>query len=151
MTLRFGPTTNLAVADTAQIGADAATELYSGSVAGPTTDSLLVGAICRVPVPAIGFDHTAIVTVMGDMYKNNTNTEDIWIMQTAPGGLTGVVGSSTPFVTSTTSPGEHVAIQGEFSGTAAVAKDYVFWHNGSTLGTILTWANVYVQVEIIKR
>ena len=67
--LRFGPTTNLAVADTSQIGLNAAFKSYiatgaggaiTGSFASPTT-------IGSVTVPAQPFDSTVVVTYVSNM------------------------------------------------------------------------------------
>ena len=134
----------------AQVGLNAATELYTGSAAGPTSDGLLVGAALRIAVPAIAYAHTAIFTAFGSFLKSNSNSEDIYLVQTTTGGSSGLT-SDVQFITATTVPGDRVALHFEFSAAAGAAHDYLVWHNGSVLGTTCTWQDVFGQVELIKR
>jgi hypothetical protein len=72
--LRFGPTTNLAVTDTAQIGQNAATKTGSATMLGGTTSGIANGVTVRsttcgtsdnaeVTIPSPPYDCTVIVTI----------------------------------------------------------------------------------------
>ena len=150
MTLRFGPTTNLAVQDTSQIGQNAATDIYSASLAGPSTTGTQVGIFAvTVAVPVVNYNHTAIVTLTCDGWRSVGG--GIWVERDTHGSTTGGVASEERFLIQSASPGERVTIQYEFSNLAGTAYDYNLQFDTLSPSNTITVQNVRMQVEIIKR
>ena len=162
-TLRFGPTTNLAVADTAQIGANAATAVYQTTVAGSTgiifNPAGTAALVASLSVPAQTFDATYVITVTGNVVMNATGnvfTCNAELVDASASTFTPTAQNQICTNGSTSSPAASngFAIEQSTTITAGTAKTYYLY--GTTNATTFTFqtasiANVNLKVEIIKR
>jgi hypothetical protein len=136
-------------AHSSQLGLNAATDVYSGSLVGPTTSGTQTGVFLTVAVPSVAYSHTAIVTMTGDFWRSNAG--GIWMERDLHGSTTGGIASEERFLVSTATPGERVTIQYEFSNLGGTAYDYNLQFDTTSPSYTITAENVRVQVEIIKR
>lgn len=136
-------------AHASQVGLNAATDVYSGSLVGPTTSGAQTGIFLTVAVPSVSYAHTAIVTMTGDFWKSNGG--GVWMERDLHGTTTGGITSEERFLSATATPGERVTIQYEFANLAGSAYDYNLHYDTTSPSFTITCENVRVQVEIIKR
>lgn len=129
---------------------NAATEVYSSSVAGPTTITPLAADVTRVTVPAQSNTYVAVVTATGDFWRNNSSPRNLFVLLTTVGGVSGVTGNLTPF-RSTASPGERFSLRDEFTVSDGLAHDFALRSESGVIGSQSSHENVRLQVEIIKR
>ncbi|HZR02409.1 MAG TPA: phage tail protein [Burkholderiales bacterium] len=144
--LRFGPTTNLAVADTAQIGDHAATDVTLSTL---TTQDVGFSptAVITINMPTAKFAYTAIVTAIFDLNVNS-------------GSFGGAAFIYSPTYSSGTGNANVTATQGKLRCSAQ--KEYavavgdtptfqLFANSADTVGTHLTISEASLQVEAIKK
>ena len=129
---------------------NAATEVYSASVLGPTTITPLAADVTRVTVPALSGTYTAVVTATGDFYRNNASARNLFVLLTTVGGVSGVTGNLTPY-RSTASPGDRVSLRDEFVVSDGLAHDFALRSESGVIGSQATHENVRLQVEAIKK
>jgi len=149
--LDFSPGTFIPLIDTEQIGPNAATDIYTAALPGPTTTPFQSGVFTGVTVvvPSVPYAHTAIVTLVCDAWKSSGG--GIWIEKDLHGSTSGGITSEERFLTTTASPGERVTVQYEFPNAAGTAYDYNLAFNTLSPSNTITVQNVRIQVEIIKR
>lgn len=140
----------LGLVGTGMIAPNAATEVYSSSVIGPTTITPLAADVTRVTVPALSGTYTAIVTATGDFWRNNASARNLFVLLTSVGGVSGVTGNLTPY-RSAASPGDRFSLRDEFSVSDGAAHDFALRSESGVVGSQASHQNVRLQVEIIKR
>ncbi len=163
--LRFGSTTNLAVTDTSQIGANAATAIFTSTVAGPvniyttTISSGTTTTITSIAIPTFPYDTTLVVTVTGtvDHHANNAQFSSYVIISqlSTPIGTVGIE-SQIARNASTASPdaGGSWAIENTISLLANTTTTLYLYATGggvSASGSFVNIYNVNMKVEVIKR
>lgn len=151
--LRYGPTTNLAVTDTSQIATNAATSVYEQSVAGPVNVSAALPnntLIAALTIPAIPYATTHVLTMTGTVTIQSGATVPVGAnlqIYTGPTQLYTQLTGENQVASTTCSNG--------FSGEtiAAVAANTAVTYNfyGAGGGTLATMNNVTCKVEVIKR
>lgn len=137
---------------TPEIAIDAATALYSATLAGPTTTGTQVGSFLTLAVPAQDTDHTAQATLTFDAWQSTAvpAVKTVRIRQMVHGGAGGT-NSEAGYVISLATPGDRLTIQMRWAATAAVAYDYIVdFDTGDPTNTV-TVQTMRLQVEVIKR
>lgn len=137
---------------TPAIGPDAASDFYSATLASSNTGGTTVGSLLSINVPAIDSAHDAIVIATADVWKDpaEVSTANVYLARLFGGSPSGTAGQPTR-VTSTTSPGNRVALQFEFAGSAGTAYTYAIWYAGTTIAAQGNGTNLSMQVIIRKR
>jgi hypothetical protein len=146
--LRFGPTTNIAVADTGQIGNNAATDLYLVTAAGPISKGFSYADVVTPITGAVTkFACTAIFTATFDaVLHSGTGFGNAFIQcpQAASGPTNGPV-----YLAPTAST--HAAMRWDCPLDAGVTPVFQLLAHGVDNTNTLDFTNVIFQVEIIKR
>lgn len=148
--VNFGPTTNLAIVDTQQVGVNAATDIVEVSTAS-YTGSAIAQAIATASIGAKDTAYVATVTVSADVWKTNSNGGQVYLAQLTGGIPVGT--TSQPFlIVATASPGNRVSIVASFPvNTVGAATSFALWYSSGTAGNFGNAANIDLRVDIVKR
>jgi hypothetical protein len=156
MTLRFGPTTNLAVADTPQIGLGAAAESIDTTVSSHTSATGNFGLestwlVYTTSVKPIS--HVITATLSMDVWTTSPTARsvELWIVE--DGGAAGPWLSSTRNIVATATPGERVHFQVNAPATAGkfyYVRAVLGCPGGGSTGVVEV-RNASLRVEHIKR
>lgn len=146
----FGPTTNLAVLDTGQLGDDAATEVYvttAGTVSyGPTGAGGLSVAMLSIALPARPQAYTLLITGFISQWISNDAFDAVHLNQHGSGvSLAFLRGSETG------NPGGNGTLRGTLSVAANTATTIEFTYQTTSSGISMSAANLVLQCEMVKK
>lgn len=134
---------------TTDVAPGAATDVVVQTDSTQTT-TLLTESLMTISVSAKPVAHVVLVTATADVWKNNANYQEIFITRVDSGGSPAGVSSQPVPISSTSSPGQRVTIQFQYSASASTAYNYALWYEGSVLGDICQARNITLTVELIK-
>ena len=160
-----------AAADTAQLGTNAATAIYTASVAGPVNVNTPGGnsaspayLLTSISPAALPFDTTQVLTITGflDMLANAQQNDAYVAASTTSGLNVGAVASAGGYgarnpSTGLPSAGGSFAIEQTYAVAAGTSQTYYIYGaailstSGSSAGSYVNVTNLNAKVEVIKR
>jgi hypothetical protein len=155
--LRFGPTTNLAVADTAQLGANAATNVYTSAVAGPIAPPATFGTIAPMDSVTVGpfpYATTCVVTAFAT-YDNSSTTKSNQLNYGLSPNSTSFTSEQSIAVPLATAAGDALGLLAqEYTYSLAANTTQTYYLNASVPPTpawSIPMINIEMKVEVIKK
>jgi hypothetical protein len=164
--VNFGPTTNLAVVDTMQLGLNAATNLYTaavgsnGAITGGPTGACTT--ILSIAVPAQPYAYTAVITFTGPIgiTSGASGGGGVWVAILPVSSIGTLAYDSTASNASLYAPlanqtlNTKVAVEATYSVAAGVAQTFTVkagMSAGGVGGSAGYGSDCEVKVEVIKR